>query len=255
MLAALRASTRIFIHWGSVCAPGECLGISSLEQVRHQSARVFAIAQLDHLSERASCHAAAPYQQMSTSAAAEALSSDPVQLRRIRSNGLPQSGCGGQVKCCQQRQCTCPGQPLAAHMLTRLDSRQALGYSTAAAATEPSEGPSSAPASMLSSARAPGQDSAAEAVSTHISTVSPGRVQNIPPPPWMPTRELKKRNFLPRRMGHLMQVRDTSIIGTGFVMRSDVDCVLDISFLLCHILLRLMSSVNKGCLHASCTGD
>ena len=27
-----------------------------------------------------------------------------------------------------------------------------------------------------------------------------------PPPPWTPTRELVKRNFLPRRMGHLLKV-------------------------------------------------
>ena len=37
--------------------------------------------------------------------------------------------------------------------------------------------------------------------------VTPGRVQHTPAPPWTPTRELRKRNFLPRRMGHLMQVR------------------------------------------------
>ena len=35
----------------------------------------------------------------------------------------------------------------------------------------------------------------------------PGRVQNAPAMPWTPTQELRKRNFLPRRMGHLMQVR------------------------------------------------
>ena len=34
----------------------------------------------------------------------------------------------------------------------------------------------------------------------------PGRVQNTPAAPWTPTQELRKRNFLPRRMGHLMQV-------------------------------------------------
>ncbi|CAK0758229.1 hypothetical protein CVIRNUC_002604 [Coccomyxa viridis] len=34
----------------------------------------------------------------------------------------------------------------------------------------------------------------------------PGRIQNTPAAPWTPTQELRKRNFLPRRMGHLMQV-------------------------------------------------
>ena len=33
------------------------------------------------------------------------------------------------------------------------------------------------------------------------------QVQNPARPPWTPTRQLQKRNFLPRRMGHLMQVR------------------------------------------------
>lgn len=31
--------------------------------------------------------------------------------------------------------------------------------------------------------------------------------QNPPREPWTPTRELAKRNFLPRRMGHLIQVQ------------------------------------------------
>ena len=35
----------------------------------------------------------------------------------------------------------------------------------------------------------------------------PGRIQKLPAAPWTPTQELRKRNFLPRRMGHLIQVR------------------------------------------------
>ena len=48
---------------------------------------------------------------------------------------------------------------------------------------------------------------AAEESSSAVAAVPAGRVQNTPPPPWTPTQQLKKRNFLPRRMGHLIQVR------------------------------------------------
>lgn len=41
--------------------------------------------------------------------------------------------------------------------------------------------------------------------------LTPGRVHNLPPPPWTPTKDLRKRNFLPRRMGHLMQVLTPSL--------------------------------------------
>lgn len=36
-------------------------------------------------------------------------------------------------------------------------------------------------------------------------SLTPGRQQRMPPPPWTPTSKLKKRKFLPRRMGFLMQ--------------------------------------------------
>ena len=51
------------------------------------------------------------------------------------------------------------------------------------------------------------QQSAALAVEpAQQAFIPPGRIQNAPAAPWTPTRELRKRNFLPRRMGHLMQV-------------------------------------------------
>ena len=62
----------------------------------------------------------------------------------------------------------------------------------------------------FANASEPAQQSAAAAPAAapvEESFVPPGRIQNAPAPPWTPTRELKKRNFLPRRMGHLMQVR------------------------------------------------
>lgn len=65
---------------------------------------------------------------------------------------------------------------------------------------------SAATAAAAAVAAAPVQASAAEELSV-TSPVPPGRVQNTPPPPWTPTHQLKKRNFLPRRMGHLIQVR------------------------------------------------
>lgn len=64
---------------------------------------------------------------------------------------------------------------------------------------------SSAAAAAAASA-APDTAAAAEESSSVMVAVPPGRVQNTPPPPWTPTQQLKKRNFLPRRMGHLMQV-------------------------------------------------
>ncbi|CAL8466669.1 g6205 [Coccomyxa elongata] len=54
-------------------------------------------------------------------------------------------------------------------------------------------------------AAAPVEACAAEETSV-TAPVPPGRVHNTPPPPWTPTHQLKKRNFLPRRMGHLIQV-------------------------------------------------
>ena len=64
---------------------------------------------------------------------------------------------------------------------------------------------------FASSAANPAQQSAAPEAApasapTQVAFVPPGRVNNAPAPPWTPTRELKKRNFLPRRMGHLIQV-------------------------------------------------
>ncbi len=59
----------------------------------------------------------------------------------------------------------------------------------------------------FASASEPAQQSAAPAAEpAQQAFVPPGRVQNAPAPPWTPTRELRKRNFLPRRMGHLMEV-------------------------------------------------
>ena len=53
----------------------------------------------------------------------------------------------------------------------------------------------------------PAQQSAALAAEpAQQAFVPPGRAQNAPASPWTPTRELRKRNFLPRRMGHLMEV-------------------------------------------------
>ncbi len=48
---------------------------------------------------------------------------------------------------------------------------------------------------------------AAEGEAAGLAYLTPGRVQNKPAPPWTPTRELKKRNFLPRRMGYMMKAR------------------------------------------------
>ena len=64
---------------------------------------------------------------------------------------------------------------------------------------------------FASSAADPAQQSAAPEAApasapAQPAFVPPGRVNNAPLPPWTPTRELKKRNFLPRRMGHLIQV-------------------------------------------------
>ena len=64
---------------------------------------------------------------------------------------------------------------------------------------------------FASSAADPAQQSAAPEAApasapAQPAFVPPGRVKNAPAPPWTPTRELKKRNFLPRRMGHLIQV-------------------------------------------------
>lgn len=59
----------------------------------------------------------------------------------------------------------------------------------------------------FASASEPSQQSAVSAAEpAQQAFVPPGRVQNAPAPPWTPTRELRKRNFLPRRMGHLMEV-------------------------------------------------
>ena len=60
----------------------------------------------------------------------------------------------------------------------------------------------------FASASEPAQQSAAPAAEpAQQPFIPPGRIQNAPAPPWTPTRELRKRNFLPRRMGHLMEVR------------------------------------------------
>ena len=64
---------------------------------------------------------------------------------------------------------------------------------------------------FASSAASPAQQSAAPEAApasapAQPAFVPPGRVNKAPAPPWTPTRELKKRNFLPRRMGHLIQV-------------------------------------------------
>lgn len=55
----------------------------------------------------------------------------------------------------------------------------------------------------------PGPDTSAD----EHERLTPGRVHNLPPPPWTPTKDLRKRNFLPRRMGHLMQVLMLSVAG------------------------------------------
>lgn len=74
---------------------------------------------------------------------------------------------------------------------TGLSHRQASGAASQAAAAAPTTLP-------------PGPDPAAD---EHHQRLTPGRVHNLPPPPWTPTKDLRKRNFLPRRMGHLMQVQ------------------------------------------------
>ncbi|CAL5227160.1 g10074 [Coccomyxa viridis] len=61
----------------------------------------------------------------------------------------------------------------------------------------------------FASSSEPAQQSAAPAAeSAQQPFIPPGRIHNAPAPPWTPTRELRKRNFLPRRMGHLMEVLD-----------------------------------------------
>ncbi|BDA41044.1 probable 50S ribosomal protein L19 [Coccomyxa sp. Obi] len=60
-------------------------------------------------------------------------------------------------------------------------------------------------AGVAAVAVAPVEASAAEEALV-TAPVPLGRVHNTPPPPWTPTHQLKKRNFLPRRMGHLIQV-------------------------------------------------
>lgn len=53
---------------------------------------------------------------------------------------------------------------------------------------------------------------AAEGEAAGLAFLTPGRVQNKPAPPWTPTRELKKRNFLPRRMGYMMKARSIVLL-------------------------------------------
>ena len=65
----------------------------------------------------------------------------------------------------------------------------------------------------FASSSEPAQQSAAPAAeSAQQPFIPPGRIHNAPAPPWTPTCELRKRNFLPRRMGHLMEVSHTACL-------------------------------------------
>ena len=65
----------------------------------------------------------------------------------------------------------------------------------------------------FASSSEPAQQSAAPAAeSAQQPFIPPGRIHNAPAPPWTPTRDLRKRNFLPRRMGHLMEVSHTACL-------------------------------------------
>ena len=63
------------------------------------------------------------------------------------------------------------------------------------------------PCSMRGFAGSAGAEQQSAAAPAEPAFTPPGRAQNPPAAPWTPTQELRKRNFLPRRMGHLMQVR------------------------------------------------
>ena len=62
------------------------------------------------------------------------------------------------------------------------------------------------PASAAAAEPAPALANAAAAGPASPPRLTPGTVQNAPKPPWTPTRELQKRNFLPRRMGFMIKV-------------------------------------------------
>lgn len=83
--------------------------------------------------------------------------------------------------------------------LPRMASSMQHAMTASALHTSSAAGAAAAPA-------APAEAAAAEETVSAMAPVPPGRVQNTPPPPWTPTQQLKKRNFLPRRMGHLIQV-------------------------------------------------
>jgi hypothetical protein len=88
--------------------------------------------------------------------------------------------------------------------------RHAMRYSTSIA--EAAEQASPKPSAMQNGSSA--EEAQPEGPNVDMAHIPRGRIQIVPPPPWTPTRELKKRNFLPRRMGHLMQVL-TPILSWG----------------------------------------
>ena len=82
-----------------------------------------------------------------------------------------------------------------------------MPYTASHRDSQPDRGTTTCSARGFASASETAQQSAAAAAEPpQQAFVPPGRVQNAPAAPWTPTRELRKRNFLPRRMGHLMEV-------------------------------------------------
>ena len=62
------------------------------------------------------------------------------------------------------------------------------------------------PASAAAAESAPKHADVAAAGSASQPRLTPGTVQNAPMPPWTPTRQLKKRKILPKRMGFMIKV-------------------------------------------------
>ena len=118
-----------------------------------------------------------------------------------------QSDLVAQPQCLQTRVGARPGTAQLQHSPAAASSSQSQRCSSLGRCASTLAAAAPATAAAAEHDRASSSAAASSSTAAQDKLVTPGRAQNTPPPPWTPTRELRKRNFLPRRMGHLMQAR------------------------------------------------